>query len=126
MEDITKVKPADQKARDAADKAAEEALKNEPQGDAQKAAELAARADAAEAAEAEGKSLKPKILTKKAFLNGRLYEAGEEAPVDADGNFLAVSKSTPAGALTETQLKQLLAEMQAGKKGKGASGKDDD
>lgn len=119
--DLNKVLPADQKARDAADKAADLAAKNEPQGDAQEAAELASKAEAARDAEAEGKVLKPAILTRKAFIGGRLYEAGEETPIDVDGNYTVVPKSTPAGSLNEDQLKQLLAQVQAAKKGQGAS-----
>lgn len=126
MTDLNKVAPADQKARDAADKAAVDALKNEPQGDAQKAAELDAKADAARAAEAEGEVLKPRILTRKAFIGGRLYEAGEEAPTDADGNYTVVPKSTPAGSLNEDQLKQLLAQVQASNKGRAAKKGDDE
>lgn len=125
MTDLNKPAPADQKARDAADKAAENALKNEPQGDAQKAAELASKADAAREAEAEGEVLKPRILTRKAFIGGRLYEEGEEAPTDVDGNYTVVPKSTPAGNLNEDQLKQLLAQVQAGKKGQAAKGNDE-
>lgn len=126
MNDKTELKtgPMDVKAREAADAAAE-AAKNEPQGEAQKAAELNAKAEAARDAEAEGETLKgeaPKsrVLTKKAFINGRLYEAGEEVTEDEDGNYLAVAKSTPAGSLTVDQLKQLLAQAQAGGKGKSA------
>lgn len=63
---------------------------------------------------------KGRVLTKKAFINGRLYEAGETVDYDEDGNFLAVPKSTPAGDLTEDQLRQLLAQAQA--KSKGQSG----
>lgn len=124
--DLNKVNPADQKARDAADKAADFALKNEPQGDAQEAAELASKAEAARDAGAEGKVLKPRILTRKAFIGGRLYEEGEEAPTDTDGNYTVVPKSTPAGSLNEDQLKQLLAQVQASKKGKGAKKGDDE
>jgi len=116
--DLDKVKPADQKARDNADKAnGLPPLSNEPQGEAQKAAELASKADEARDAEAEGKVLEPRVLTRKAFIGGRLYEAGEDAPTDADGNYTVVPKSTPAGALTEDQLKQLLAQVQASNKG---------
>ena len=126
MTDLNKVAPADQKARDNADKAADLAEKNAPQGDAQEAAELASKAEAARDAEAEGKTLKPRILTRKAFIGGRLYEAGEEAPTDADGNYTVVPKSTPAGALTEDQLKQLLAQVQASNKGTAAKKGDDE
>lgn len=125
MTDLNKVAPADQRARDNADKAEAQALKNEPQGDAQKAAELASKADAAREAEAEGEVLKPRILTRKAFIGGRLYEEGEEAPTDVDGNYTVVPKSTPAGNLNEDQLKQLLAQIQAGKKGQAAKGNDE-
>lgn len=126
MTDLNKVNPADQKARDAANRAEAEALKNEPQGDAQKAAELDAKADAARDAEAAGEEVKPRILTRKAFIGGRLYEAGEEAPTDADGNYTVVPKSTPAGSLNEDQLKQLLAQVQAGNKGRAAKKGDDE
>lgn len=108
---------ADLKAREEADKAAE-AAKKEPQGEAQKAAELEAKADEAKAAHAKGKKVKgegprSRVLEKKAFINGRLYEAGETVDEDADGNFVAVPKSTPAGNLTVEQLKQLLAQKEA-------------
>jgi len=117
--DLNKVNPADQKARDNADKANDlPPLSNEPQGDAQKAAELASKADAARDAKAEGKTLKPDILTRKAFIGGRLYEPGEEAPTDADGNYLAVPKAKHAGDLNIDELKQLLAQAQAQAKSK--------
>lgn len=121
-DNLNKPDPGAQKLRDAADKSVIESLKNEPQGDAQKEAELESRAEAARDAEAEGKPLKPEILTRKAFIGGRLYEAGETAPVDAQGNSTVVPKSTPAGSLTEDQLKQLLAEVKARNKSQAAKG----
>lgn len=111
---------ADLKAREEADRAVE-AAKNEPQGDAQKAAELEAKAEEARAAHAKGKKVKgegatKRVLEKKAFINGRLYEAGETVDEDADGNFLAVPKSKPAGDLSVDELKQLLAKAEAAKR----------
>lgn len=121
-DNLNKPDPGAQKLRDAADKSVVEALKNEPQGDAQKEAELESRAEAARDAEADGKTLKPRILTRKAFIGSRLYEAGEVAPTDVEGNFTVVPKSTPAGSLTEDQLKQLLAEAKAKNKSQAAKG----
>ena len=121
-DNLNKPDPGAQKLRDAADKSVVDALKNEPQGDAQKEAELESRAEVAREAEAEGKPLKPRILTRKAFIGSRLYGAGEEAPTDTEGNFTVVPKSTPAGSLTEDQLKQLLAEAKARNKSQAAKG----
>lgn len=121
-----KAKPADLKAREAADKAEEQA-KHDPVGDAQKAAELESKASEALKAEAKGKTLKgegPKsrVLPRRAFINGRLYEAGETVYEDETGTPRAVAKSTPAGDLSVDQLKQLLAEAQVREKTKAAKG----
>lgn len=84
------------------------------------AAEKAAAAEKTKAAEKPAKAKKgdddaprTRVLTKKSFINGRLYEAGETVDEDADGNFLAVPKSKLAGDLNEEELKQLLAKVQA-------------
>ena len=82
-----------------ADRAAAEAAKAEkPKGKAKKADDDAPRT---------------RVLTKKSFINGRLYEEGETVSEDADGNFLAVPKSKPAGDLSVDELKQLLAKAEA-------------
>lgn len=80
--------------------------------------------EAAEKAKAEGKpgrkakgeGTTKRVLEKKAFINGRLYEPGETVDEDADGNFLAVPKSKPAGDLSVDELKQLLAKAEAAKR----------
>ena len=57
------------------------------------------------------------ILERKAFIGGRIYEAGEEAPEEEeDGNRRSIAKSTPLGNLSVDQLKQALAEAQAREK----------
>lgn len=71
------------------------------------------KTDAKADAKAKDGETKSRVLDKKAFINGRLYEAGETVDEDADGNFVAVPKSTPAGNLTVEQLKQLLAQKEA-------------
>lgn len=82
-----------------------------------------AEAEAAEKAKKPAKAKKgdddaptKRVLEKKAFINGRLYEAGETVDEDADGNFLAVPKSKPAGDLNVDELKQLLAKAEAAKR----------
>lgn len=81
------------------------------------AAAEAAKADkpakGAKAKKADDDAPRTRVLTKKAFINGRLYEAGETVDEDADGNFLAVPKSKPAGDLSVDELKQLLAKAEA-------------
>lgn len=71
-----------------------------------------AKGGKAKKADADGAS-RERVLAKKAFINGRLYEAGETVNEDENGNFLAVPKSKPAGDLTVDDLKQLLAKAEA-------------